>query len=166
MTTTRSQTKTETFTRTDTKELASRIAADLNQVRRFYEVPSKSTIEDYRIELRELLLGPWVDEVKYGFSQGGEWLWGLRYDVKADGSITSQDDPGDIPPDKNVEGANWASFLYYTHSWYEKPSEERESILEDIPISRTVGEDPISNSMWDMSKSYSRKHVGVERSQL
>ena len=66
-------TTSSTFTRTNARYLASKVAADLRQMRLFYGRPSDGEIDDYNTELIELLVGGYLDSVDYVATIRG-WL--------------------------------------------------------------------------------------------
>ena len=66
---------TTTFTRTHAREIASRVAADLRLMNRYYDAPSLASIDDYETEFVELLVGGYLDQVEYGFKRSGERVY-------------------------------------------------------------------------------------------
>lgn len=53
-------TNSTTFTRTNARLIASKIAADLRQMRLFYGKPSAERVDEYVDELVELLARRWI----------------------------------------------------------------------------------------------------------
>lgn len=156
-------TSTTTFTRTNARHIASKVAADLRQMRSFYGEPSLAWIDDYNDELVEFLARKWVKTVEYGFKRNGEWVISLRYEVRADGTINDTG-AGRVYPGADISGASFHSFMTYSTDYY--LATDRDSVLNDLPFRRTAGTDPThTNGYWESGKSYASGGVGAVRSQ-
>ena len=104
----------ETFTRAHARRLAGRVTTDLRQSHLLYGSPSESMLENYRMELEELLTGGYVDRYQFGFERDGQAVWSLRYVVGPDGSLTGTGTGGGVPAGRNVLGATFFNFLTFS----------------------------------------------------
>ena len=62
-----------TFTLTNAKYLAAKIATDLKRMQRFYGKPTDQQIEDYENEAISLLNDGYLDTITYGFKKDDKW---------------------------------------------------------------------------------------------
>lgn len=162
-----SSTTTSTFTRTHAKYLASKAAADLRQMQRFYGRPSDSEISDYIVEMVTLLAGGYLHSVEYGFKKGRNWVVALRYVVRTDGSIATDDRPGRVTVGADVSRANWYSYLRYSRKWLNLSEDEQQNIESELPVSRTPAPEPqTGNGYWTDDKRYSKAAVTLSRGRL
>ena len=160
---TRSFTKISTFTRTNAKYIASKIAADLQGMKDYYGKPNESWISDYDEELTELLVGGYLESVEYGFMQNGQRVVTLYYEVQSDGSL-SDEKSGGVYARTNISGAKWFSFLIYNLNWTSLSDTDRQKIKARIPIKRTTGQEPQDgNGHWVTDREYSSQGVGTQR---
>ncbi|GAA0378624.1 hypothetical protein Acor_69500 [Acrocarpospora corrugata] len=104
-----SYTYAETFTRVHARRLAGRVTTDLRQSSILYDSPSSGSLEDYQVELEELLVGGYVDKYQFGFKKDGRVVWSLRYTVGPDGALTGG--AGGVPSGVDVRQASWFNFL-------------------------------------------------------
>lgn len=148
------------FTRTDAKYLASKVGADLHQLRRLFGRPPESDIDDYLEELTTLLAGGYLDYVEYGFRQGGNWVYYHRY--TAGQLLANTDDrPGGVLP-RTVGDAAFYSYLSRSTTWYNLPATERERIRVTIPVKRTSAPLPgTTGGDWVEDRTYGSNGVGV-----
>src|SRR6266581_7444779 len=100
-------TYTATFTETQARYLASKVAADLRQLSFFYGRPREHEIDAYVQELAILLPGGYLDSIDYGFIINGGWVTALRYEVNSDGTLTTDDRAGRVPPNAALQNASW-----------------------------------------------------------
>jgi hypothetical protein len=156
-------TNSTTFSRTNARHIASKIAADLRQMRLLYGKPSPEQIDEYNDEIVEFLVKKWVKTVEYGFKRDGEWVVSLRYEVRADGTIDDTG-AGRVYPGADIAAASFHSFMTYTDKYYS--DDDRESVLDKLPFRRTPGTDPAHvNGYWETGKSYASGGYGAVRSQ-
>ncbi len=160
-------TRTESFTRISARYVASKVAADLHLMQRFYGWPSDRFIEDYATELVELLVVRGLDKVTYGFKRADNWVVALRYVASVDGSLITDDRAGRVTPGIDIRGASPYSFLEHSRQWYALPADERARIERSLPVRRTPGVEPSSqNGYWVEDKIYSADGGGVRRATL
>jgi len=155
-------TGTTTFTRTNARHIASKIAADLRQMRAFHGYPTLDWIDKYVDEMVEFLARNWVRTVEYGFRRNGNWVLSLRYEVRTDGTIKDTG-AGRVPARVDLTGAPFHSFMSYTSEYWS--AADRDTVLDTLPFRRTAGSEPGHvNGYWDSGKSYASGGVGAVRS--
>jgi len=158
--------ESQTFTVTHAKHLASKVATDLKRMQRFYNNPSDLMIEKYESEIIELLKGGYIGAITYGFKKDGNWIEPtLRYTSKELAGIsTSDDDPGRLRPNGNIEGASFYSYLAYNQSWYNLSQAERDNFEQKLPIHRSGADEPGISGYLSNDKTYSSGGRSLERS--
>jgi hypothetical protein len=157
-------THSNSFTRTHARDIASKVAADLRQMRLFYDKPSESSTQEYIEEFVELLVGRYLHTVEYGFKRNDDWVISARYEVRSDGTVTDTG-TGDLYARADIEGASFHSFLTYTSTWEGLTSSERQNIKQSLPFQRGFGSEPGHvNGYWETGKSYASGGVGAVRS--
>src|SRR4051812_12474681 len=107
-------TSTQTFTYTDAKYLASKVAADLRQMHTFYGEPSLAMVDAFHEEFALLLRDGYLESVDYGFKKNDKVVFAISYKVLADGTVTTDDSSGRIVPGRDLAGTVWYSFLRYS----------------------------------------------------
>lgn len=160
---THSYTTTDTFTRTDARYLAGKVAADLWQMQQEYGGPSDSWISQYLDELTELLVGGYVKEVTYGYRRDNKWVAALKYTADTLGSLTADDRSGRIPRGVDVSGAVCTSYLTKTDKWWKLQPTERDRIEKALPFQRVSAEEPGAAGGWAMDKTYSSSTCSLRR---
>ena len=160
-------TTASTFTRTNARYLASKVAADLRQMRLFYGRPTDTEIDGYNTELTELLVGGYLDSVDYGFRRSDSWVVALSYSVQ-NGTLVTDDRAGRVPVGANVAGASWYSFLRYSDQWFALTSSERARIENLIPVKRANASEPNvgSGNVWIEDKVYTSSGTSFKRRTL
>jgi len=154
----------ETFTRSNARYVASKVAADLRLLQRFYGRPTDAEIDAYTDELAELLLGGYVQRVTYGFKRGSTWVVALRYEARLDGSLDADDRAGRVTPGIDITGASFYSYLVHSYAWELLDAAERARIEARLPVQRTSADEPSSsNGSWAQDRSYSAGGNGVRR---
>jgi hypothetical protein len=157
-------TYTTTFTETNARYLASKVAADLLQLARLYGRPSEKWIDEFIEELAILLPGGFVASVDYGFQVNGDWLIVLRYVVRSDGTLTTDNRAGRIPAGVDVGGAGFASFLRFSEKWSRLSHQDRERIEKSLPFTRVTSDEPGTvNGIWVEDRVYSSAGVALMR---
>jgi hypothetical protein len=154
---------TTTFTRTNARYIASKIAADLRQMQLFYDKPTSSQINDYVEEVVEYLAAGYLKSVEYGFRKDGNWLVSLRYEVRYDGTLTDGA-PGGVHPRADTTGASFYSFLSQNSSFSNLSSSAQDDFRGKLPIDRTPGQEPGHvNGYWVPGNTYASGGVGAGR---
>lgn len=151
-------TETRTFTLTHARHLAAKVSADLKRLQRLYGHITDTEIAEYEGEVTELLRQGYLGTVTFGFKRKGEWIEPtLRYtanELTAGGG--ADDDPGRVPPGKDVSGANFYSYMTYSTAWNALSSDERLAVKKQLPVQRTDAVAPqVSNGYFADDKIYS-----------
>jgi hypothetical protein len=161
---TTSYTFSETFTRSNARYVASKVATDLRLLQRFYGRPTDTEIDDYAGELVELLVGGYVQRITYGFKRSSAWMVALRYEARLDGTLTADDRAGRVIPGIDITGAGFYSYLVHSYAWTLLDPDERARIEARLPVQRTGADEPSSsNGAWIQDRSYSAAGSGVQR---
>lgn len=162
-----STTRTNTFTVTNARYLASKVAADLRQMQRLYGSPSDDEINDYLLEIVILLSGGWLKEVKYGFRRNDAWVAPvLDYRVNSAGNLVDNRSGG-VLAGADTTNAQWYSYLITTASWWDLTASEREAELARIPVKRSSAQELPVNGYWaEGDRQYSSGGVGFTRRTL
>ena len=156
-------TTSSTFTRTDAKHIASKVAADLRGMRDYYGKPNESQIKDYDEELTELLVGGYLESVEYGFMRNDQKIVTLYYEVLSNGSL-SDEKSGGVYARADISNAEWFSFLTHNLKWVLLSNTTQQQIEARLPIKRTPGQEPQDgNGYWVTDRSYSSQDVGTQR---
>lgn len=158
------QTSSNTFTLTNAKYLASKVAADLLQMQMYYGSPSDIEIDNYIEELVTLVLGGYLDSVDYGFKRGNDWVVVVKYSAKYGTTSSTDDHSGGVFPGADISQAKWSSFLRKNSVFSSLPQAERERIENLLPIKRTSGSEPgFVSGTFVADKNYYSGGNGLER---
>jgi len=156
-------TTTTTFTRTNARYIAGKIAADLRQIQLFYGNPSDTDIDRYIDEAVEYLVAGYLHMVEYGFRKDGGWVISLRYEVRYDGTVADTG-PGRVHPNADIGGSSFYTFLRQNDAFFALPSAEQSAFKAKLPVNRSPGTEPGHiNGHWEPGKSYSSGGVGATR---
>lgn len=159
-----STTTTSTFTRTNARYLASKIAADLRQLRSFYGRPTEQQIDDLSDELVEMLAGGYVATYEAGFRKDGKRVVSERYAVSSSG-LETDERAGGIYARADVTGASWFTFLTPSKAWFELSDASRRAIEDSLPVDRTEGPEPTDgNGYWENGRNYASGGTSTSRS--
>lgn len=157
-------TTSSTYTRTDARYITSKVAADLRRFQLFYGHPTDAEINDYIVELSELLAGKYLDYIEYGFRQNNVWMLSARYTARWDGSLDSDDRPGRIPVGANIGAAKWGSYLVKNSNWDVLSPATKRRIEDSIPVKRSGSPVPgYAAGGWVEDRTYGRNGVSVSR---
>jgi len=147
-----SYTSNTTFTLTNAKYLASKIATDLKRIQRFYNSPTDEKITAYEEEITELLKEGYLDNVTYGFRRDGHWIKpSIKYTSSELSSGSIDDDPGKIPSGADISNATFGSFLCKNEKWNNLSQAEKANFLKKLPIERTEASQPEGNFYNDLT---------------
>lgn len=158
----------QTFTLTNAKYLAAKVATDLKRIQRFYNKPSDRQIDDYETEVVKLLNDGYIDTITYGFKLDEKWIEPtLRYTARdLAGMNANDDDPGHIKPNANISGASFYSFLTYNSAWGELSEQQRNNYKNALPFKRSSGFEPGVNGYLSQDQTYSSGGHSLERSSV
>jgi len=165
---TQTYTNERTFTVTNAKYIASKVAADLKRMQRFYNLPSDVNIQSYESELIEFLRYGFLDTVTYGFQKNGNWIEPtLIYKAKDLYGLTSNDDdPGSVRPGADVSGATFHSYLTYSTLWINKSESEKEEFHKSLPFRRGGAPEPGVTGYLISDRTYSSGDRALNRSSV
>jgi hypothetical protein len=154
---------TTTFTRTHAREIASRVAADLRLMHRYYDGrPSLADIDAYETEFVELLAGGYLFRSEYGFKRDGDRVVSVRYTVRP--GSDEPDRAGSVPATADVSAASFFSYLEYSGAFLALSSAEKQAVENTLPLSRTPGAGPGNGSgYWTTDKTYGAGGVVASR---
>lgn len=159
-----STTTTSTFTRTNARYLASKIAADLRQLRSFYGRPTEQQIDDLSDELVEMLAGGYVATYEAGFRKDGKRVVSERYTVSSAGLATDER-AGGIYARADVTGASWFTFMNYSDAWWDLSDAARKAVKDSVAIDRSPGTEPTDgNGYWESGRNYASGGMSTSRS--
>lgn len=157
-----------TFTVTNAKYIASKVAADLKRMQRFYGFPSDISIKSFEDELTAFLRYGFLDTVTYGFKKDGNWIEPtLIYKAKdLYGLTANDDDPGSLKPNANVNGSTFGSHLTYSTLWYNKSEKEKDDFQKGLPFQRVGASEPGVNGYLTNDRTYSSGDRALNRSSV
>jgi hypothetical protein len=162
---TQSYSTTQTFTRTDARYIAGKVAADLRQLSQAYGQPTEAHIANLMDELTELLVDGYLDRVTYGFRKGDQWVVAMKYTGAEIGTLTTDDRSGRVPRGADIGGASWCSHLVRSSRWDALTAAQQDTYENRLPIQRTDGAEPSPGTRgWIEDKVYSSSGGGVRRS--
>lgn len=149
--------ETKTFTVTHARHLAAKVTADLNRLKRLYGHLTDERIAEFEGEITELLRQGYLGTVTYGFQRNHKWIEPtLRYTAHELAGNDTDDDPGRVPPGRDISGAHFHSYLTYSAAWDALTSDQRATVKGQLPLQRVGGtEAPIHNGYFVDDKSYS-----------
>jgi hypothetical protein len=165
MTGTYTLTETRTFTITEARYVTSKIAADLQSLQAYYRRPSSERITDFAEEAAILLAKRYLHSVEYGFKKNNEVIFALKYMARSDGTLQTDERPGKIPPNLNVNDAVFYTYLRYNTAFNQLSAADQQKVESQLPFQRNgTGEPALSgNGYWESSRSYSKNGEGVDR---
>ena len=146
-----------TFTVTHARHMAAKVSADLKRMQRFYSYPSDIDIANYESEVTELLKAGYFGTLTVGFLRGGQWIEPTLHYTARDlaGMAANDDDPGRVPPSRDISGATFHNYLTYSSAWDALPESERDAFKRRMPFYRTGMPQPTVNGYLVDDKTYS-----------
>lgn len=160
-----SYTSSQTFTVTNAKYLASKVAADLKRMQRFYGFPTDEKIAQFESELSVYLKNGYLKEVSFGFKRNGNWIEPtLKYTARdLAGMTAADDDPGRIRPNADVSNASFYSYLVQNSAYLNLTQSQREEFERQLPFTRTGAPAPGISGYLSSDKSYSSGGKSLDR---
>lgn len=167
MSSTYSTTTTKTFTLTDARRLAAKVAADMHQCKQLYGHLTDAEIEDYQQELTVLLHGGYVRSYEFGFqTKDQRRVVSWSYTVGPSGDLEGGRSGGLYAAAK-VSGTDMFNFLTPSAAWFALSAAERDKVKANYSIRRSEGSPPQDgNGYWDNSRSYTSGGVAVTRKEF
>lgn len=137
-------TESGTFTITNARNMAAKVATDLKRMQRFYGKPADDKIAQYEAEIVELLHAGYLKEVTYGFRRSDAWIEPtLRYMAKdLAGMAANDDDPGRVRAGADITNASFYSYMTYTAAYVAMSATERETFQKRLPFVRGGADEP------------------------
>lgn len=161
-----SSTESTSFTVTHAKHIASKVAADLKRMQRFYGMPSDIRINDFESEIIEYLKHGYLEKVSYGFQKDGEWIEPTLIYTAKELSYSANDDPGKIRPGRDISDAHFGSFLEYSLSWYALSDQDKTKFKGNLSIQRSTGTTPTISGYLEDDRTYSSGGKSLSRSSV
>ncbi len=165
MTTSFTLTETASFTVTHARHMASKVAADLKRMQRFYGLPGDGKIADFEAELIAYLKAGYLGTVAYGYKRDGAWINPtLRYTAQdLAGGDASDDDPGRVRPGADIANASFYSYLTRNSNWDALSSEQQAAFEAAISIKRPGAPAPGVNGYFTPDRVYSSGGQALNR---
>ena len=165
MSTSYAVTEAVSFTITDARRLASKVATDLKRIQRFYDAPSDDWIAAYESEMTSLLKGGYLSVVTYGFKRNGAWIEPtVRYTAQDLAGAGTDDDPGRIRPGANVTGATFTSHLESSSAWYALSEPDKQAFKSQLSFQRSYGVQSAISGYLQSDRIYSAGGRALQRS--
>jgi len=157
-----------TFTLTDSKHMASKFAADLKRLQRFYGYPDDIAIVTYETEVIELLKHGYFGTLTVGFKRDNSWIEPtLRYTARDLASaVANDDDPGRVKPGANIAGASFYNYLTYSNAWDALNSTDKEAFKKRMPFNRSGAPEPTINGYLVDDRIYSSGGRALNRASV
>jgi len=154
----------DTFSLSNARYVASKVATDLRQLQRYYGRPSDKEIANYAEEVAILAYHGYVEKVIYGFKRGSNWILTLEY-TAVNGTLTADDRAGGVYRYADVGGSAFHSHMNRTWSWWLLTDAGRDEINKSLPFTRTVGDTPgYTGGHHTFDRTYSAQGTGLTRS--
>jgi hypothetical protein len=161
-------TDSRSFTLTDAKYMAAKVATDLKRMQRLYGSPSDASIASYESEVIQLLNDGYLGTVTYGFKRDGEWIEPtLRYTAQdLAGAAANDDDPGRVRPGADIDGATFYNYLTYSSSWSNLTDQQQEAYKKKLPFQRVGAPEPGINGYLSDDRLYSAGGRALNRASV
>jgi hypothetical protein len=160
--------ESRSFTLTDAKQMAAKVATDLKSMQRLYGGPSDGDIASYEAEIIQLLNDGYLGTVTYGFKRDGEWIEPtLRYTARdLAGAAANDDDPGRVRPGANIDGATFYNYLTYSTSWSNLSQAQQDAYKSKLPFQRVGAPEPGVNGYLSDDRLYSSGGRALNRASV
>jgi len=157
-------TRSNSFTITHARHLASKVAADMHLCAHYYGTPSEDWIRCYSEELAQYLNEGYLEEYEFGYQRDGVRVVTWRYKVDANGSITTDDRAGKVVAYVDIAGASFFNFLTHNLRFSLLSSEQRRKFKESLPVTRVDGSAPTDGrGYWTSDRNYYSGGCGLGR---
>jgi Bacterial HORMA domain family 1 len=157
-------TKSNSFTITNARHLASKVAADMHLCAQYYGKPNEQRIREYAEELAQYLNEGYLAAYEFGYKKDGVRIVTWRYKVDASGAITSDDRSGKVVAYVDVTRATFYNFLTQNSAFFSLSCEEQARFEASLPIQRTVGVLPADGrGYWTSDRNYYSGGQGLGR---
>lgn len=168
MSTSHTLTENGSFTLTDAKHLAAKVATDLKRFQRLYLKPSDRKITDYQEEVTQLLKEGYLGTVTYGFRQNGDWIEPTLECTARDlaGESANDDAPGKISAKATIDDVSFYSYLVYSHAWDRLPRSEKNAFRGRLRINRVSAPESGYSGYFEDDLTYSKGGRALDRRNL
>jgi hypothetical protein len=157
-------TRSNSFTITHARYLASKVAADMHLCAQYYGNPSEASVRNYAEELAQYLNAGYLEEYEFGYKKNGVRIVTWRYKVDANGSISTDDRPGKIAAYVDISGATFFNHLTQNSAFFAQSSDAQSRFKSDLPITRSDGYPPADGSgYWTADRNYFSGGCGLGR---
>lgn len=162
-----SYTISDTFTLTNAKKLAAKVAADMHQSCRIYGRPLISDIERYQEELVVMLHGGYLKTYEFGFqSSDGKRTLSWLYTVSPSGDLEGGRSGG-LHATATVDASQAFNYMTYNDAWFALTVAERDRVKAQHPVNRGTGEPPQDgNGFWSTAREYGSGGVALTRKEF
>ncbi len=159
-----SYTRSDTFTITHARHIASKIASDLRLLYHYYDAPSLEMIEKYIEEIAQMLAKGYLQTFEVGFKRGAARVVSLKYEVRADGTL-ADGRSGGVRSGISIVGASKFSYLTYSSKWWQISESDRTAFTATLPIQRTTCDEPEDGEGYWISgdRAYASGGRGMQR---
>ncbi len=159
-----SATTSSTFSIIHARYLSSKVAADMHLCAQYYGKPTEARIREYAEELAQYINAGYVAEYEFGYKKDGKRIVCWRYNVDANGHLTTDDRAGKIVPYVDVTGAVFFNFLTPSSSFYQLTTEQQARFEAGLPLQRPGGQPPTDGSgYWTSDRNYYSGGCGLNR---
>ena len=156
-----------TFTVTNARHMAAKVATDLVRMQRFYDSPSNADIDAFQEEVTALLKAGYLGEVWYGFKRDGSWIAPtIKYTARDLYDAAADDDPGQIRPGADIAGASFYSFLTYSAAWDALTPGDKDAFNKSLPVYRSSATEPPVYGYLSPDRTYSSGGRALERASV
>ena len=157
-------TGTQTFTRAHAKRISFKVATDLKRMQRLYGLPTDLKIEEYELELIELVTAGYLRTVTYGYRRDDSWIEPtVRYTAFELADPEFGDDPGRVRARANISAASFYSYLTYSSAWNALSGTEQDAFEESLPFKRGGAPEPGIDGYLQQDLAYSAGGRGLQR---
>lgn len=157
-------TKSHSFTITNARQLASKVAADMHLCAQYYGKPTEQRIREYAEELAQYMNEGYLAAYEFGYKKDDVRVVTWRYNVDATGTITTDDRAGKVISYVDVTGATFYNLLTQNRAFLNLSSAEQDHFEARLSIRRTVGEPPSDGGgYWTSDRNYFSGGQGLSR---
>lgn len=157
-------TRSNSFTITQARYLASKVAADMHLCAAYYGNPSEAEIRGYAEELAQYLNEGYLKSYEFGYKKNGVRVVSWRYTVDANGNITTDDRPGKIPAYVDVSGSTFFNHLEQNSVFFALQEYQRSNFKASLPVQRSSGYAPSNGAgYWTTDRNYYSGGCGIGR---
>ena len=161
-------TESASFSVTNARHMAAKVATDLKRMQRIYDFPSDADIDAYEAEVIALLKAGYLGTVWYGFKRDGRWIEPtIKYTARdLYDSSAADDDPGRIFRRADISGAVFHSYLTYSRAWDALTAYEQDAFKRNLPFYRGGAAEPAVYGYLSHDRTYSSGGRALDRASV